>query len=397
MRVLVITLINILFFIGNLAAQGEPIVLQNPSFEDMPRQGKAPSGWYDCGFPHESPPDIQPSDAGGGYFNVTKPAQAGRTYVGMVVRDNDTWEMIAQRLSRPIEGGKCYEFSLSLARSEVYVSVSRTTGEQVNYTSPVKLRIWGGNGYCGKAELLDETPLVINSRWLEYNFKFEPKQSHSYIMIEAFYKTPTLFPYNGNILVDNASPIFPIPCNVEVPEVPAELPVEEPVAAVETPTPPSTPAQPIPKNPTPLPEEEVVEATPPPAKKKVLKDLNRNTIREGSTIRIDKLFFPANETAPTEESYPVLDEVYDFLVINKDMVVEIGGHTNTIPAHDYCDTLSTNRAKAVVDYLVRKGISSDRLEYKGYGKRKPLIYDKNNKANRLKNQRVEIKVLSLRG
>ena len=395
MRFFVIIFFISLFFTDHLAAQGEPIMLINPSFEDMPRTGKTPQGWYDCGFPKESPPDIQPSDSqSGAFFSVTKQAQDGKTYIGMVVRDNDTWEVVSQRLSRPLEGGSCYEFSLSLARSEIYVSISRTTNEEVNYTSPAKLRIWGGNGYCGKAELLAETPLVINSRWLEYNFKFEPKQNISYISIEAFYKTPTLFPYNGNILVDNASPIFPIPCDIEVPELPVELDV----ADNTPPTPPVTPSpsRPVPKNPTPLPDEPVAQNNP-PAKPKVLKDLDRTKMKEGETIRIDKLYFPPDETAPTEDSYDVLDEVYSFLAVNKDMVVEIGGHTNTTPPHEYCDELSTKRAKAVVDYLIRKGIAADRLQYKGYGKRNPLVYDKNSKANRDKNQRVEIKVISFNG
>ncbi|MFT4759312.1 MAG: outer membrane protein OmpA-like peptidoglycan-associated protein [Paraglaciecola sp.] len=395
MRFFVITILSSLFFTADLAAQGEPIVLQNPSFEDMPRIAKVPRGWYDCGFPTESEPDIQPSGSGSSaFFNVVQPAQDGQTYVGMVVRDNDTWEMIAQRLTRPMEGGKCYEFSLSLSRSEIYVSPSRVTGQEVNYTSPVKLRIWGGNGYCEKAELLAETPLIINTRWLEYNFKFEPTKNYSYIVLEAFYKTPILFPYNGNVLMDNASPIFPIPCDTEVPELPTEVPVladNTPPTTLVT-TPPATPK--LKATPT-QPNTPIAKTNPTPPKLKVLRDLDR--MKEGETIRIDKLFFLANKTDPTEDSYEVLDEVYDFLAINKDMIVEIGGHTNTTPAHAYCDSLSTDRAKAVVGYLIRKGIASSRLQYRGYGKRKPLVYDKNSKANRLKNQRVEIKVLSFNG
>lgn len=396
MRIFVITIFSSLLFIGNLAAQSEPIALQNPSFEDMPRTGKAPSGWYDCGFPGESEPDVQPSDSqAGAYFSVVKRPQDGNTYLGMVVRDNDTWEMVAQRLSAPLEAGKCYEFSMSLSRSELYESLSKKLDKVVNYTSPVKVRIWGGSGYCGKAELLAETPVVINTRWLEYNFKFEPNQRHSYIMFEAFYKTPVLFPYNGNILIDNASPIFPIPCDVEVPEVPTEIVADNnPVSTPEVSPPPVTPTpKATPVTPTPP----VAKANPAPSKAKVLKDLDREKMKEGETIRIDKLFFPPDKTAPTEDSYEVLDEVYTFLAVNKDMVVEIGGHTNTTPAHDYCDDLSTKRAKSVVDYLIRKGIAPSRLQYKGYGKRNPLVYDKNSKANRLKNQRVEIKVLSFNG
>ncbi len=394
MRFFVVTLLSILFFIVDLSAQGEPIVLQNPSFEDMPRTGKAPKGWYDCGFPGESEPDVQPSDTENSFFSVDAKAADGNTYMGMVVRDNDTWEMVSQRLSRPLEGGLCYEFSLSLSRSSLYESMSRKLDKVVNYTTPTKLRIWGGNGYCQKAEMLAETPVVINTRWLIYNFKFEPKKNYSYILLEVFYDTPVLFPYNGNLLIDNASPIFPIPCDTEVPEMPTELPV----LAENTPTP--EPTQPTPTTPKPKtvptqPTTPPVTTTPTTPKPKVLTNLDR--MKEGETIRIDKLFFLPDETAPTEDSYEVLDEVYSFLALNKDMVVEIGGHTNTTPSHEYCDKLSTERAKAVVDYLITKGIASSRLQYKGYGKRNPLVYDKKSKANRLKNQRVEIKVLSFNG
>ena len=78
------------------------------------------------------------------------------------------------------------------------------------------------------------------------------------------------------------------------------------------------------------------------------------------------------------------------------IVVEIGGHTNQIPSHDYCDNLSEKRARSVVNYLTTKGIERSRLEYKGYGKRKPIARAKNVEARR-KNQRVEIKILSLNG
>jgi hypothetical protein len=93
------------------------------------------------------------------------------------------------------------------------------TNEPMNYATPVKLRIWGGSGYCSRMELLAESSLVINDNWKGYNFRFEPKQTHTYLVFEAFYKTPTPFPYNGNLLMDNASDILPVPCTIETPEV----------------------------------------------------------------------------------------------------------------------------------------------------------------------------------
>ena len=68
---------------------------------------------------------------------------------------------------------------------------------------------------CSKRELLAESPLIGNTNWEPFAFKFEPKQTHTHITFEAFYKTPVLFPYNGNILVDNASEIVPMPCDEE--------------------------------------------------------------------------------------------------------------------------------------------------------------------------------------
>ena len=52
------------------------------------------------------------------------------------------------------------------------------------------------------------------------------------------------------------------------------------------------------------------------------------------------------------------------------------------------------RAKEVANYLVNKGIPLERVQYKGYGKRKPLVSNKT-PMGRKKNQRVEIKILSM--
>jgi outer membrane protein OmpA-like peptidoglycan-associated protein len=53
--------------------------------------------------------------------------------------------------------------------------------------------------------------------------------------------------------------------------------------------------------------------------------------------------------------------------------LEFGSHTDSRGTHAYNDELSWQRAKSVVDYLVEAGISKDRLTWKGYGKRYPLI------------------------
>ncbi len=360
----------------------EPILLTNPSFEGAPMIGekgsKLPDGWFDCGFPEETPPDVHLVE--GNPFGVEQLPYDGNSYLGLVVRENDTWERVSQRLSTPLIGGKCYEFSLHLSRSMFYMSPTPSSnGQMFNYTSPANLRVWGGNGYCNRTELLAETSsLVINSRWLEYNFKFEPTENYTYIVFEAYYKTPILFPYNGNILMDNASAIIPVPCDEETPDV---SPADEPIVDNSPVIPDVQKA-----------EELVLE----PEKPKILSDLNRSSLRQGQTIQIDKLFFKSDSFAITSPSYPVLKEVFEFLSTNPDVVVEIGGHTNNIPTQDYCDRLSTQRAKAVASYLANKGIPQNRIQYKGYGKRYPVVSNATI-AGRRKNQRVEIKILSFDG
>lgn len=391
-------------------AQESPIKLTNPSFEDIPHHSKPPRGWIDCGFAGETPVDVQPN----GTFSVTKPPHDGDTYMGMVVRDNDTWEAVSQRLSSPLTAGNCYSFSIQLSRSELYVSTSRITDRAANYITPAKLRIYAGYDYCDKAFLLAETSLVINTRWLEYSFKFEPEEGYTHIIFEAFYKTPTLFPYNGNILIDNASEIVPIACDdepilaQEEPKSPEEVIrdvviVEEepeivdetvtqtdPFAAKTEPVNPTNTAPPIldpPNKATDAKPDDIIEDV-------AFAELTGNDIKKGMTLRTNQIYFKADQSVITDQSYPILNDIYNFLSNNDKVVIEVGGHTNGLPPHTYCDPLSSDRAKAVTDYLARKGIDRGRLKYKGYGKRNPIATN-DTPAGRRKNQRVEFKILSV--
>jgi len=117
-------------------------------------------------------------------------------------------------------------------------------------------------------------------------------------------------------------------------------------------------------------------------------------IEVGQIVRIDKLYFATDSTMVSSSAMPVLNDVYSFLNENPSIVIEVGGHTNGLPPHDYCDKLSTDRAKNVAENLIARGIASERISYKGYGKRVPIASNKS-VAGRKKNQRVEIKILSL--
>ncbi|MEM1321000.1 MAG: OmpA family protein [Bacteroidota bacterium] len=125
-----------------------------------------------------------------------------------------------------------------------------------------------------------------------------------------------------------------------------------------------------------------------------LPELHASSLSSGQIIRLKNLYFDADSSTIEPISMPVLDEIYSFLRNNKGVMIEVGGHTNNIPEHAYCDRLSKARAKAVADYIVDKGIESSRIAFKGYGKRKPIASNKSAEGRR-KNQRVEIKILSV--
>ncbi|WP_367388706.1 hypothetical protein [Lewinella sp. LCG006] len=202
-----------LFIAFHLNAQR--ISLRNPSFEDTPAHSTTPRHWVNCGSPGESPPDVFPERQF--VFGVNTPPYAGNTYLGLVTRDNNTWEAVAANLTEPLEANVCYRFSIAIARSPEYRSFSRATGREANYSDLTRLRIWGSNGNCQQEELLAESPMVEHNDWQVYTFIIKPlKNSYASIMLEAFYPDNLLKPTNGHLLLDAASAFERLPnCELE--------------------------------------------------------------------------------------------------------------------------------------------------------------------------------------
>ena len=194
-------------------AQAKTIKLNNPSFEDYPQAAHAPEGWYDCGFAGETPPDVNPT----GQFRVTQGAKVGSTYLGMVTRDNNTWEAIGQELKYPLLPDTCYELTVYLMTSPIYQSQSRVTGRDANYIKSTKLMVYGSNGDCEQGELLAASPAIETHEWTKYRFVIKSTKKFNHIMLMAYYANELLngnivMPTNGNILVDGLSNITPCSC-----------------------------------------------------------------------------------------------------------------------------------------------------------------------------------------
>lgn len=389
LRSLYIVLGHLLFLsLCTGAVEGQKLIpLTNGSFEDVPKQSQPPRGWGDCGFAGESPTDVHPASDSLSYWQVRQPAAHGDTYLGMVVRDNETYESISQYLPAPIRAGSCYEMTISLCKSKIYISQSRMTGRTENYDEPVVLRIYGGTSICRRSELLYESPPISNTEWEEFLVEFKPSGDYQTIMLEAFYKTPVLFPYNGNLLVDHASDIEKVTC-------PEEKEEESIVKTNESKNQNRDSASSKMKN------ESISEKLASTSTDKkgayispsIMPELQIDKVKKDQTIRVRSLHFDADSTNINEESIQVIDEIFRFLDYYPNIKIEIAGHANLKPKKDYAIDLSQKRAESVSRYLVEKGIDPNRVIPVGYGKTKPIVESVNRIANKL-NQRVEIKIL----
>ena len=110
-------------------------------------------------------------------------------------------------------------------------------------------------------------------------------------------------------------------------------------------------------------------------------------------IRLEGVTFETGSARLTPASLTILDEVAETLRKNPDVRVEVAGHTDDRGRRDFNVKLSRQRAEAVRDYLVNKGIAADRLSARGYGPDQPAA-DNASAEGRAMNRRVELKILN---
>src|SRR5690606_27462015 len=96
------------------------------------------------------------------------------------------------------------------------------------------------------------------------------------------------------------------------------------------------------------------------------------TVAENVTITLNNIFFDIDKATLQPESYPELNRIASLLKERQTMRIEIAGHTDSTGPDRYNLQLSERRAKAVVTYLVRQGINSNRISVVFFGESKPI-------------------------
>lgn len=99
--------------------------------------------------------------------------------------------------------------------------------------------------------------------------------------------------------------------------------------------------------------------------------------------------FDTDKATIKPESQPILDQIVALLTENADLKVSIEGHTDNTGTAKHNKTLSEQRAKSVVDAVVKGGIDAKRLGSKGWGQEKPMA-DNKTEEGKARNRRVEI-------
>lgn len=107
----------------------------------------------------------------------------------------------------------------------------------------------------------------------------------------------------------------------------------------------------------------------------------------------EKIFFQLGKSKILPVSFSILDELAALLIENPNIKIRIEGYTDNIGKPLVNLKLSQARAEAVMNYLIQKGVSQDRMTAKGYGMANPISDNKTAKG-RAKNRRVEFVITS---
>ena len=122
-------------------------------------------------------------------------------------------------------------------------------------------------------------------------------------------------------------------------------------------------------------------------------DIGLQPIEANASVILNNIFFDVNEFELKQQSVAELNRVVELLNDNPGIKILISGHTDTTGKAADNLKLSNNRAKAVVDYLITKGIETARLQYKGFGASQPVT-DNTTEEGRAGNRRTELTILS---
>ena len=268
-------------------------------------------------------------------YGIIKPYN-GDAYVGLNIRPGFR-EYIRIRLTKTLKRGVKYSVKIHVRASKEFAY----TSSDISFYFSGKYESQVTTGRLKDCEPQISNPInqfILTDRWTEIKGDFIAKGGEKYVTIGSFRRTVnfeaiTEYPkgQNSYIFIDNLSTVA----------------LKRPKAKL-----------------------------PPKGKLKTLKSI----------------YFEHDKYLLSKESFKELNELANLLKDRKNVKIEILGHTDISGDEEHNVTLSKQRAKAVVNYLVKKGIARTRLAHKGYGSSVP-VNPKETKEKQAINRRVEFRVI----
>jgi outer membrane protein OmpA-like peptidoglycan-associated protein len=133
-----------------------------------------------------------------------------------------------------------------------------------------------------------------------------------------------------------------------------------------------------------------------------LRDALRDTTGViGKTILLPNVLFYGDMHRPMPISTPTLQDLFAIMKEHPGLRVEIQGHVCCMPENmdgldieTHKNDLSVRRAEYVYAYLVRRGIDTSRITYRGFGASRKIFPQESDEGQMMRNRRVEIKILT---
>ena len=122
------------------------------------------------------------------------------------------------------------------------------------------------------------------------------------------------------------------------------------------------------------------------------KNIKLQPMKAGNSVVLKNVFFDTDKFVLKPKSKTELERLSKLLNDNPELKIEIAGHTDNQGNPSANQLLSENRAKSVMEFLIRTGTDSTRLTYKGYGQKIPIASN-DTKDGRHQNRRTEFKII----
>jgi OOP family OmpA-OmpF porin len=367
----------------------------NPSFEEVKNcpfsmnQLTFTKAWFPFGTADPSP-DLFHACAYGNMVGIpinifgTQKPRTGKAYVGLISyltsKSGKAWkvpanhrEFIMVQLTKPLIKGNSYY-------AEMWINLAENCEFAINsmsmyFTKDLPHTDWQAidfGYYKPQVQSHPDTLLTDHRGWMKVSGTFVAKGDEINLTIGNFIA-------DKNIKTQKTKRKFPVSKKDKMPKNLQPMMAYYFIDDIRVT--PLDPKEPI------YPQELLVKKTP-------NKDEDYfGPVQIGRKFILQNIQFEFNESVLLESSFDELDKLFDYLVENEHVKIEIEGHTDNIGSDEYNNKLSIERAKAVVYYITKtRGLDDYRVKYRGFGSSQPIVSNETEEGQGM-NRRVEFVII----